>query len=401
MNAAHNAVFGLGNNIDFEVTCDLSTIIKLAEQYDIRKVELTEFGRVQSERDLLVSILEFMRQGNGGEYFVETPQVLAQCAARFSIRRTLGGTSVRSAIAAAKRGMPVTLHLVSMNEDTRRLLPKGCEYLCSAECERLYPHLIVQFNKGQHIEFGDIDFTVPRSNRVIYVNDPDNCNLLLSDRLGDALANARLFLISGFNAMRDEMLLQNRLDTLVDSIRRLPKGGRVFFEDACYHNKSFGNIVNRALVPYVDIFSMNEDELSGYVRRSINLLDAQEVAGALREVRHRIPVPQLVVHTRYWALCFGKDVAELAPALRGGIAMATTRLCLGDDYTEQDYQKTTWMAVEREGAQFAVQISELLGHEAWCEPSILVSTNTPTTIGLGDAFVGGFLAEYLFGIMDS
>jgi len=41
---------------------------------------------------------------------------------------------------------------------------------------------------------------------------------------------------------------------------------------------------------------------------------------------------------------------------------------------------------------FAARINERLGDAVRCIPSRLLDVAAPTTIGLGDTFVGGFLA---------
>ena len=60
---------------------------------------------------------------------------------------TLGGTSVRAAIAMRKLGYTSALHLVTINEHVRRLIPQDSPYVCSNTIDSSYPHLIVQFDK--------------------------------------------------------------------------------------------------------------------------------------------------------------------------------------------------------------------------------------------------------------
>ena len=105
-----------------------------------------------------------------------------------------------------------------------------------------------------------------------------------------------------------------------------------------------------------------------------------------------IGVPSVVVHTRYWAAAFGGNAATLAPALEGGIALATTRFRFGDDFTLQEYLGTLALPVEADGAAFARRLCAALPG-ALCAPSKQVAEKNVTTIGLGDVFVGGFLAK--------
>ncbi len=46
-----------------------------------------------------------------------------------------------------KLGYTSALHLVTINEHVRRLIPQDSPYVCSNTKESSYPHLIVQFGK--------------------------------------------------------------------------------------------------------------------------------------------------------------------------------------------------------------------------------------------------------------
>src|SRR5256714_11137788 len=211
---ASRVVLGLGGGVDFEVEVSAPTLEHLVDQFHVRDAELTSPATVTDERDLLISILTYVKKGGGGEHFVASADALHAFAARFPKRITLGGTSVRAAIAMSRLGVPSTLHLVGVNDHIRRLLPAACDYISSSEPDMLGPHLIVQYEQGLRVQAGDIDIHAPFPNRLIYVNDPANESMLLSDDLGALLRDARVFLISGFNALRDGGVLDRRLVTL-------------------------------------------------------------------------------------------------------------------------------------------------------------------------------------------
>ena len=90
-------------------------------------------------------------------------------------------------------------------------------------------------------------------NRLIYVNDPANASLELSDQLGSLLRDAEIFLISGFNTMRDEKLIDQRLVALRTHMQQLPSEALVHYEDAAFHLPSFRSRVRNALVRDLDI----------------------------------------------------------------------------------------------------------------------------------------------------
>lgn len=385
-------VMGLGGTVDYEVTWDASVLERLVEQYGIGADELSTSAPVDSERSLVAALLAFVRDGVGGEKFVASSDIVEEFASRFERRITLGGTCVRGAAAMGIFGLTCVLHLVSIDDHVRRLLPAGCTYLCSADHDTTDPHLIVQFPEGARVRVGDVELVAPHPNRVILVNDPPNRELLLSDRLGDALATADVFMISGFNVMQDADLLGQRLTSLVEHMRRLPPRAVVLFEDAGYHVPALSSMVRDALLDRIDVYSMNEEEMQAYVGRRVDLLDAADVGAALRSLAGEITARTLVVHTKYWSVALGARVRSYEAALQGGIVMASTRYRLGDDYTASDYEETSRLPVHARGLEVATELTARFGDRVCCLPALVVPVDHPTTIGLGDTFVGGFVA---------
>jgi ADP-dependent phosphofructokinase/glucokinase len=388
----HNFVLGLGANVDYEIQWDSTTLEDLIATYAVRASDLSTSVVVQSERDLVRSVLAFVRDGVGGERFVASPDIIEAFAARFSKRITLGGTGVRAALAMEKLGVPSTVHLVSIDDHVRRLLPRKVSYLCSAQCDSTHPHLIVQSTEGASVCAGDIELRAPRSNRIIYVNDPANHELVLSEELGRALSSADVFLVSGFNSIQDEATLQARLRDLERHMRSLPSTALVLYEDAGFHVPALSAQVREAILDRVDVYSMNEDEMQAYVGRSLDLLDADAMVVALHELHALVPAKTLVVHTSAWALALGERAHELRPALQGGVVMAGTRYVYGDDFTKADYHTMAHAPVNDAGRAFAVAVEALAPTRLCCVPAFRLRSDRPTTVGLGDAFVGGFLA---------
>lgn len=365
---------------------------QLVAEHEIHDSELALSVPVTDERNLVISVLAHMKRGAGGERFAESSEALRGFAGRFPGRISLGGTSVRAALAMSKLGVPCTLHLVSLNDHVRRLLPPSCDYISSAHEDTLDPHLVVQYDQGTRVQVGDIDVDPPFPNRLIYVNDPANASLLLSEQLASLLRDAEIFLISGFNTMRDQVLLTERLSTLRRHMRQLPPGALVYYEDAAFHRPTYRSRVRDALLEVIDIYGMNEDEMQADLDRSVDLLSAIDVEHALSSLRALIPAPTLVVHTKYWSLALGERAGEFAEALSEGILIASTRYCYGDDYTDQQYNFTRALPVRPEALAFATALEERMGQVVRCIPGFRLDVAEPTTVGLGDSFVGGFLA---------
>jgi ADP-dependent phosphofructokinase/glucokinase len=392
--AASAAVLGLGGCLDYEITWDSAVVEDVAREHAITEKDLDYGGLIHTERELVASILAFARDGVGGERAVASADVLEAFSARFPRRITLGGSSVRAAIGMSRIGIPSTLHLVSVDGNVRRLLPPDVQWICSGEEDSLNPHLIVQFPQGASIALVDGTVEVPQPNRLIYVCDPANTRMALDPRLGALLADARVFLISGLNAMDDATMLSSRLSELVDAMEHLRDDATVVFEDAGYHLPELSEMVIDRLVDRIDVYGMNEDELQARVGRTVDLLDAADIASALETVSARIAVPTLVVHTSRWALAYGRYARRFAAALEGGIDLAAARYLTGDALDATTYGAVGSLPRQAEGEEVADQLHALLGDRVCCRASRLLSTDNPTMIGLGDAFVGGVLAAF-------
>ena len=386
---------GFCNNVDYEIVWNREVVEELVRYYGIRADEPGIRGAVECERDLLVSILGFMSTGEGGEQFVGDSAIIEGFAARFEKAVTLGGTSARAAIAMRKLGYTSALHLITQNEDARRLIPADSPYVCSNATDSMYPHLIVQFGLGDRVRAGEIDILARQPNRLIYHCNADRIAMRINPDFADLIEDAQALLVSGFNAMQDERLLSERLGTVAKLIERLPDGALVYLEDGGYFDRSFRRLIYRALGRRISIYSMNEDELQDHLGRSVALDDAAQIRAGVTELQRRIPAGAIVVHTQHWALACGEGAGRYATALKAGVTMATTRFRFGDDFTLEQYCEIENAAPGDQFAALAAAMNSAGGDNLFCVPVAAVDQQNATTIGLGDAFVGGFLPALL------
>jgi ADP-dependent phosphofructokinase/glucokinase len=391
----HPVVLGLGGTVDFELRWDAAVLAALAAEFDIRTVELGGERPIRSERDLVVSVLSFLDRGMGGERFVASSELLVAFAERFGYAITLGGTGVRAGLAALLLGVPSTQHLVSIDDHVRRLLPDGIDAICSADSDTTDPHLIVQYPAGARIPLADGVVATTRSDRLIYVNDPPNRELVLSDQLADALSTASLFLVSGFNSMQDRELLETRVRELRAAMRALPDDALVLFEDAGYHRPAFGPAVLAGLAGGIDVYSLNEDELRARVGHPVDLLAADEVAAALDELRSTAPAPVIVLHTGRYAAVTGPEPERWLPIVEGGVVMSGARYLHGDAMTADHLRELAASGRRSEAGRALVEaLASRTGSRVLGVPAFDLETASPTTIGLGDTFVGGMVAAF-------
>lgn len=385
-------LLGLGGTVDYEIAWDAGVVESLADAYDIRAADLDPTITVVDERSLVVSALSHLREGRGGERFVASTRVLEDFAARFRTELTLGGTCVRAALAMARLGIPSTVHLVSIDDTVRRLLPPEVGYVCSAMDDSTDPHVIVQYPAGAVIRLADAELVAPHPNRLIYVNDLPNRELVLSPELEDLVADARVFLASGFNTIQDAAILRDRIDDVTRAIAGMAEDATAIFEDAGSHDPAHGLIVRDAMARAVDVYGLNEDELFGYLGGPFDLLDASAVERALTRAAALIPAPLLIVHTKHWAAAVGAQAASWRDALDGGVTMAGTRFRVGDALTLEEYERTHRMPRQASAVAFAADLEARMPGRTAVVPAYALDTPAPTTIGLGDSFVGGFIA---------
>ncbi|GAA2740867.1 hypothetical protein GCM10009868_04710 [Terrabacter aerolatus] len=386
-------VLGFGAAVDREVTWDAVVLGELARHHGIGPDDLGGVGPIRTERDLVASILGYLAHGAGGERRVEDPDVITTFCARFTGVTSLGGTCVRAAAAMQRLGQQATVHLSFVDDQVRALLPPGTGHLVGESTEPTYPHLILQYPSGARLRTDRLDLVAARANRIIYVNDPANERIALSPDLDEAVAGASVFLVSGLNALRTLPDLRSRLETVERSIEGARPDALVFYEDAGYHELDLAEVARGHLTRLVDVYSLSDEELSVVVGRPVDLLDAADVLDAVTVVASAAGVPVLVVHSRHWALAVGAAASHVAPALATGVALATARYAHGSTASAADVDSVRNAPVEEATTRFVTGLSVLGGARVACVPVPVVEVEHPTTVGLGDTFVGGFLAE--------
>jgi sugar/nucleoside kinase (ribokinase family) len=383
-------VLGLGGTVDYEIAWDAAGLGALARELDVRRADLVTTDPIDDERGLLISILAFAASGTGGERFVASSEIIERFAGRFTTAVTLGGTGVRAGIALDRLGIPTVQHLVSVDDNVRRLLPASMTVVSSAEHDTLDPHLIVQYPGGSVVELPDGPVLTPGANRLIFANDPPNRRMALAHDLPAALAGAGVFLVSGFNTMQDPALLDRRLEELRAAMQHLPEGAVVYYEDAGFYVREFSERIRVRLGSRIDVHGMNEDELQEYVGRTVDLLDPDDVIAALRDIQRLLAAPTVVVHTRWWAVAVGATATRYRDALESAVRLAATRYRVGDGFVPADLDDTATLPRHSDGRAVAAAVeAALAGAVALAAFDLEVAT--PTTVGLGDTFVGGFL----------
>ena len=386
--ASSGILLGMGNSLDYDVAWQPQATVALAAECGIDTWPEIPV-RIRDERDLLCAILAYAAAGVGTERAVESVEVIESVASKLGFRESLGGTGVRAGRVLDLLGIDCTVHLSSVLPQTELLLWPHSHYLAGRRASTPYPHLIIQFRDDEAVTVGGISRTPPRPNRLIFVNDPDNADLDLAPELPAAVSACSMWLISGINAIADYIHLAERLEQIGDLTRTMRPGSWVVYEDSGFHNEELADVALATMAGVCDIVGMNEDEFIRHLSAPVDLDDPLSVGSALADLAARWGISNLVVHSARWAAAIGPQAEQLRPALTEGVLAGAARFSRGDAMTQQDL--TALRSTPRNPTGAAV-VAGLERSGFVAVPGFDLHPHESVTVGLGDSFVGGFLA---------
>lgn len=388
--------------VDYELIWDTEVVEKQIEKHRIFEDELLLDRAVHTERDAWIFCLAHLRAGVGGEIVPDHAQSVIDFAENFDRKVTLGGTPTRAAIVLDKLGYETLLQTSCWNKHIQELLPKRVRPIPGVEDDgNIYPHVVLQCAKGVRIHAGDIDFITPKENRIMISRDETSLDMpILPEEFGPEIEDKKVFLLGCFSEILERRILDRCIDKTSQLLDHLPKDAVVMYEDGCYVMKGFRYAVHEHLRPYIDVLSMNEDEMQEYLGTSLDILDVTAVISAVEALYESLGIDHIIVHSAKWALAYGKEPQKLHDALVGGMTMASTRFRLGDDITPENYAETARMDEREDSIIFCTAMKEALGDKICIIPSKDLShVEHPSVVGLGDSFAGGCLPG-LMGLKD-
>ena len=272
--------------VDYELIWDTEVVERQIEKYGIFEDELILDRAVHTERDAWIFCLAHLRAGIGGEIVPDDSQSVIDFADNFDKKITLGGTPTRAAIVLDKLGYDTVLQTSCWNHHIEELLPKRVKPVPGAEDDgEVYPHVVLQCAKGVRIHAGDIDFVTPRENRIMISRDETSLDMpILPDEFGPELEDAGVMLLGCFSEILDRKILDRCIMNTRKLLDHLPDDAVVMFEDGCYVMKAFRYAIHEHLRPYIDVLSMNEDEMQEYLGRSVDILDVSAMISAIENL---------------------------------------------------------------------------------------------------------------------
>lgn len=384
---ASRVFLGFGTNIDVEAQWDNQVFQRLLEDSTLSC----------PTRNILRNIAVTIANGDGGEFSIDVHEILHKISTEIHTSRTLGGTGARASIILGIYGVPHYLHVPGDPSDLQSLFSPAAEVISSPlDNATTSPHLIFQYPKGACLQLDGKEFVAPRSNRIILTSDYVNEVLPISEQVIGMLRECRLILLSGLNAIRDNEILRDRLNQIGLALRGRSRESLVVYEDAGFHNENLHQSVLSFAENNADLISLNEDEFNALLGCKLNFSDLNEIPNICSLVRKNFAHSSVILHTSTWAVAIGEMAHYLGDALDYGVATASTRYLKGDHLTASDVENTL-QQVHQASKFYGDRIDQRLASDDDFRISFapdLGAADNPTTIGLGDAFIGG-LIRYL------
>ncbi len=411
------AVLAYASNLDVLVRWNCESFNRFLAEYLKEEPSFQEGDEIASEEDLARILSYFVIHGLGGEVDITSRKVIDVLTEYFDVEYGLGGTCAQGAAALGSMGIPVLVHITDCSKDVIRQMSgirieavKHGRVVPVETCvsgEEALCHFIVQFTKDDVIRVFGKEYKVRLSNRLIMGYDTVHKVLPVEEEfLAYCEKNAKdicSYDISGFNAVTDRKIMQERLERLAVHYRSVKEKNpdcRIYFESAHFINNEIREYTYQTLAEVIDIMGMNEEELVDLTRTRGYTVDKDSLDSILKGLEELIkvyPVHGFVVHSKDYALYFGKDMpgTDIEQGLTLGNLVSGTRARTGRYGSVSDCRETLKLELSGTGLAFAKELEGYhLPYKVVLVPSRYME-KPATTIGLGDSFVAGMQICFL------
>ena len=411
------AVLAYASNLDVLVRWNCESFNRFLAEYLKEEPSFQEGDEIASEEDLARILIYFVIHGLGGEVDITSRKVIDVLTEYFDVEYGLGGTCAQGAAALGSMGIPVLVHITDCSKDVIRQMSgirieavkhgRAVPVETCVSGEEALCHFIVQFTKDDVIRVFGKEYKVRLSNRLIMGYDTVHKVLPVEEEfLAYCEKNAKdicSYDISGFNAVTDRKIMQERLERLAVHYRSVKEKNpdcRIYFESAHFINNEIREYTYQTLAEVIDIMGMNEEELVDLTRTRGYAVDKDSLDSILKGLEELIkvyPVHGFVVHSKDYALYFGKDMpgTDIEQGLTLGNLVSGTRARTGRYGSVSDCRETLKLELSGTGLAFAKELEGYhLPYKVVQVPSRYME-KPATTIGLGDSFVAGMQICFL------
>lgn len=405
---------GFCSNADVVLSWNAAVYNQILKKYLRAQPDQGRNEQIRSMEDFARISSWYVMQGIGGNMDIADARVCEELLAAFSREMALGGTGAQAAAALGAVGISADVHLTDRSRPVCEMLSGSGIMMIEnglripvETCKDASPpvyHFILQFQKDDVIEALGKEYRVPCSNRLILFYDPIHRLLPIApdhcDYYEDAPHQLTSYLLSGFDAVVDVAVIEERLELLSGHLTRLRKRNphMVFYlEGAFYLNPEVKSRVMGRLGPLADIVGMNEEELAEAVTefgQTIDLDDAERVLNGIKLYANRFDLRGIVLHTKDYAMYYGKSLAgvDVEQGLTLGNLMAATRARTGRYGSLQDCRESLTLPLSERGKAFAEAFAQLAVQDEEQTLAVVPSRyieHPRYTIGLGDTFTAG------------
>lgn len=403
----------LGYTSNLDILCDFKIDIlnKLLNKYlpNANLKDMKAVKEIKKIEDFLETVVFFCSNGIGGEVDIADFRIIEDI---FEVKKGIGGTAVQGAMALAAIGCPSIVHLTDDSKEVCDILDSPYIYTISKngklvhtnEVEHLAEqeiHYIIQFKKGDIIQLGKQQITIPTSNRLIITKITINETVPFSDAyfryIQDNAINIKSNVLSSFNAILDKDILIKRLEYVKNHIeiyKKNNKNGIVYFEDAHYHNEEVKRLCLENIYSYVDIVSLNEEELEYTLNMYDFPIEINNIISCIKGakyIKERFKIKKgVIVHTKDYSMYVGEQLeADIEKGLMIGNMLAAAKAMYGWYGNKEQIKEVIKLPLSPKG----LSNREIIKKENLQENVVLVPSKyidkPKYTIGLGDSFIGG------------
>ncbi len=404
-------VFGYTSNYDVVLRWDLDTYNQILNDF-LKEEPKAEAGDTIDTMEDFARISSYcLLKGIGANFDITSLAVCDYLQEHFQSEPALGGTCAQGVAALAALGFPMTAQLTDRCREVCKMMDapgtqvvkggKLVPIMEGASEEAPVYHMILQFSKDDRILIHGKEYAVPLSNRLILFYDRIHKTVPIDpgffDYWNEHAKEISSYLVSGFDAVIDTAVMEERLGQLVahfETMRKKNPDFIAYVEGAYYMNPEVKEMLFKGLAPYVDIVGTNEEELVAQNEThglTTDITNLESVLSGIEALMFHCGIRGVVLHTKDYSLYYGEKLEgiDIEKGLTMGNLMSGTRARIGKYGTAAECRETLKLGLSPVGLAFHEKLEalETSGH-AVLVPSRYLE-HPKYTIGLGDTFVSG------------
>ncbi len=410
-NSGRSHVFGYTSNYDVVFQWDIDVYNQILKEFLKEEPAARAGDTIDTMEDFARISSYCLMKGIGANFDITSLEVCEYLQSHFRSEPALGGTCAQGAAALAALGFPMAVQLTDKCREVCRMMDApGMEVVKEG---RLVPimegasgeapvyHMILQFSKDDRILIHGKEYAIPLSNRLILFYDRIHKTVPIDpgffDYWNGHAADISSYLVSGFDAVIDTAVMEERLGQIVSHFEIMRKKNPDFIaylEGAYYMNPEVKEMLFKRLAPYVNIVGTNEEELVAQNEvqgLTTDITDLESVLRGIGALMFHCGIRGVVLHTKDYSLYYGEELTgiDIEKGLTMGNLMSGTRARTGKYGTVEECRESLKLGLSPIGLEFHERLGKLkLDRQAVLVPSRYLE-HPKYTIGLGDTFVSG------------